>query len=163
MPPRRVHFVYKDTHPFFICYFRIPPPNSGSPSADRCNMLHPSRAERQKPGNQGTTMGTLSSGSSRCSSPTRRTCNNTMSLSVSAVSPTRGSISRMSSSESSVGSPSDSVPRQRTKKRTIQLVFPYAPAVVSRVSFPYLNRCRPSMSLVNPASCIISPAIPHRI
>ena len=66
-----------------------------------------------------------------------------MSLSVSAVSPTHRarSISRMSSSESSLGSSADSAtPRhQRSKKRTIQLVFPYAPATVVEVCVS--NRC----------------------
>jgi len=135
------------------------PPNSGFPSTycppRSCNMQHPhSRVERSKPGNQSTTMRTISSESSGSASnslsPARRTCNRAMSLSVSAVSPIRGGISRMSSSESSVGSPSsDSAPRQRTKKRTIQLVFPYIPAIVQQVSSPRIPKPVPLFDLVS--------------
>lgn len=63
-----------------------------------------------------------------------------MSLSISAVLPSRGSLSRSSSSGSSTGSSVDSSPPppppplprlSRSKRRVIQLSFPYAPASVS--------------------------------
>ena len=97
------------------------------------------QVEEFTPDNRSATMRTVSSDNSSNTSsstpPLRRTRMGTMSLSVSAVSPARGTIPRMPSSESSAGS-SDSTPQQRAKKRVTQLVFPYAPSIVPEVSFP---------------------------
>ena len=90
-----------------------------------------------KPSNQSANMRKFSSNSSSSTSSSPAVHSSRIGatgLSVSAVLPIRAPISRASSSESSVGSPSDPTPRQRTKKRPVQLVFPYAPSVVPHVS-----------------------------
>ena len=87
-----------------------------------------------------------SSGSSSDDFPIHCARTGTKHLSVSAVSPIRG----MAPYTPSLESPSDPTLPHGSRKQAIQLVFPYAPAIISEVSF-----LSPSLGPVVGEPCVL--------